>query len=399
MINEMTYDVLVVGARCAGASVAMLLARHGLRVLAVDRAGYGDDTLSTHALMRGGVMQLHRWGVLPAILRRGTPSVRMTAFHYGEDVIEIDIRPGQGVAALHAPRRTVLDAALVDAARASGAEVRHGLTLLDLHRRDDGRVTGATLQDRDGRRIMVRAGIVVGADGVNSTVARLVGAPVTHAAQHACAVVFGYFPDIGLDGYHWYYNPGVSAGVIPTNDNQHCVFAAMPPSRLRAGVRHDIGAGFRAVLGEASAGLASGMPQEAPSGGWRVFAGRKGFLRQPHGPGWALLGDAGYFKDPLTAHGITDALRDAEVLANAIARGTDAALADYAVIRDGLSLPLFRASEAIASFGWDLQTIREHHQDLNAAMKQETAVLAEMPPCGQPAVASPHPAHQQEKAA
>src|SRR6185437_15493512 len=126
----------------------------------------------------------------------------------------------------------------------------------------------------------------------------------------------------------------------------------MPPSRFRAVVRHDIGAGFRAVLAEASAGLASGMPQDAPSGGWRVFAGRKGFLRQPYGPGWALVGDAGYFKDPLTAHGITDALRDAEVLANAIARGTDAALADYAVIRDGLSLPLFRASEAIASFGW-----------------------------------------------
>src|SRR6476646_5773590 len=117
MFNHSRYDVLVVGARCAGAATAMLMARSGLRVLVIDRGRYASDTTSTHALMRGGVLQLHRWGLLPRIVAAGTPAVRVTAFHYGDDVVQVDIRPQHGVDALYAPRRTVLDTTLVDAAR------------------------------------------------------------------------------------------------------------------------------------------------------------------------------------------------------------------------------------------------------------------------------------------
>jgi menaquinone-9 beta-reductase len=106
-----------------------------------------------------------------------------------------------------------------------------------------------------------------------------------------------------------------------------------------------------------------------------VFAGRNGFLRQAHGPGWALVGDAGYFKDPLTAHGITDALRDAELLADASAAGTAAAFAEYAATRDALSIPLFEVSDAIAALDWDLDRIRALHQTLNQAMKREVEHL------------------------
>jgi 2-polyprenyl-6-methoxyphenol hydroxylase-like FAD-dependent oxidoreductase len=101
------YDAIVVGGRCAGAATAMLLARGGMRVLVVEAARPGTDTLSTHALMRGGVLQLHRWGLLDAVVDAGTPAIRSTEFAYGDDEVEtVDIRPSGGISALYAPRRT-----------------------------------------------------------------------------------------------------------------------------------------------------------------------------------------------------------------------------------------------------------------------------------------------------
>jgi menaquinone-9 beta-reductase len=97
MFNHSRYDALVVGARCAGAAAAMLMARCGLKVLVIDHGRYAADTTSTHALMRGGVLQLHRWGLLPRIVAAGTPAVRSTEFHYGEDVVQVEIRPQHGV--------------------------------------------------------------------------------------------------------------------------------------------------------------------------------------------------------------------------------------------------------------------------------------------------------------
>jgi 2-polyprenyl-6-methoxyphenol hydroxylase-like FAD-dependent oxidoreductase len=189
MRSSGTYDALVIGARCAGAATAMLMARRGMRVLAVDRGAYGSDTPSTHALMRGGVLQRRRWGLLPRLAAPGTPAVRSTVFHYGEEVVDITIRPGDGVDALCAPRRTVLDALLVDAAWGAGAEVRHGHSLIELTRRPDGRVAGAVLADPEGRRVEIAADLLVGADGVASTVARQVEAPVTREARQATAVI------------------------------------------------------------------------------------------------------------------------------------------------------------------------------------------------------------------
>ena len=126
------YDVVVVGARCAGASTAMLLARAGAKVLMVDRQKYGSDVVSTHALMRAGVIQLSRWGLLSKLMATGTPPVRRTAFHYGDEAVHIDVRPEHGVDFLCAPRRTALDSVLVDGAREAGVEVRHGVTVTGL---------------------------------------------------------------------------------------------------------------------------------------------------------------------------------------------------------------------------------------------------------------------------
>ena len=138
MFEHTTYDALVIGARCAGAATAMLMARSGLRVLAIDRGEYGADALSTHALMRAGVLQLHRWGALPKVVTAGTPSLRTATFHYGNNLVEVAIGSTHGVNALYAPRRTILDRLLVDAASEAGAEVRHGHALAGLLRSSAG---------------------------------------------------------------------------------------------------------------------------------------------------------------------------------------------------------------------------------------------------------------------
>jgi 2-polyprenyl-6-methoxyphenol hydroxylase-like FAD-dependent oxidoreductase len=356
----------------------MLLARRGLRVLAVESSRHGSDTLSTHALMRGGVLQLDRWGLLGRIEAAGTPAVRETSFHYGDEVVAVPIKPRDGVPALYAPRRSVLDALLADAAREAGAEVLHGSRVVDLVRSPGGRVEGAVIEHATSGTLRVQAGIVIGADGVTSTVARLAGAQAYRTGRHATAVVYGHWSGLAVDGYHWHYRPGVSTGVIPTNGGLTCVFAAMPARRFREEARFDLDAGYHRVMGECSPELAAAVSRGRRTGRLRGFAGQVGFFRQSWGPGWALVGDAAYFKDPLTAHGITDALRDAELLAGAVAAGSERALAEYQEARDGLSERLFGVTDTIASFEWDLPAVKQMHLALSEEMKREVDALVHL---------------------
>ncbi|WP_198370126.1 NAD(P)/FAD-dependent oxidoreductase [Roseomonas rosulenta] len=376
MHNTDRFDAVVVGARCGGAAAAMLMARKGMRVLALDRGGYGTDTLSTHALMRGAVMLLARWGVLPRLVEAGTPPIRRTTFHYGEEAIAVDLRPGDGVEALYAPRRTLLDSALVDAAAEAGVEIRHHHTVTGLRHDDAGRVAGVIAVDEAGREHAINAGLVVGADGTGSTVARLARAQVQQDARHAATCLYGYFPGLTDTGTHWHYAPGAGAGCIPTNAGRHVVFVSVPQARFAAELRGDRLDALRRVLRTDFPALAAELGDTRPDGDLMAFAGRKGFLRQAAGPGWALVGDAGYFKDPITAHGITDALRDAALLAEAAAEGGDAAFARFAARRDDLSLPLFRVTDEIAGYAWTLDEVKALHLDLNKAMKREVAALA-----------------------
>ncbi|MCT8328172.1 NAD(P)/FAD-dependent oxidoreductase [Albidovulum sediminis] len=365
-----TYDAIVVGARCAGAAVAMLLARQGARVLAVDHDQPGTDTMSTHALMRGAVFQLRKWGVLAEMEVRGTPAIRRTSFLYGDEAIDIDLRMEHGIDALLAPRRAILDAALAGAAAAAGAELRYGTGLAGLVRDAAGRVCGAELRLPSGGIETVRAPIVIGADGRRSAVARLAGAGILHRGRHAAACAYRYVEGLPNRGYRWHYAAGAAGGVIPTNEGLSCVFVALPPPVL-AEAR---AAGWEALLRHVPTlgdDLASARPVTAPV----VFPGLPGYFRQSAGPGWALVGDAGYFRDPITAHGITDAFRDAEILAGAVVHGR---VADYPLTRDALSRDFFELTDRLASFDWTLAEAKVLHQALNKTMKANQNWIAGM---------------------
>lgn len=375
--SDSLYDVIVVGARAAGAATAMLLARAGVRTLLLDHGSLGADTLSTHALMRGGVLQLSRWGLLGDIVAAGTPAVRRTRFDYADARIDIDIKSAHGVDALYAPRRTILDPLLVRAAAEAGAVVHHRTSVHDLLT-SYGRVTGVRAIAADGASVDIGAPLVVGADGIRSTVARRTGAPYTRVGAHTAANTYGYWTDLSVDGYEWVFRRGGSCGVIPTNDGKACVFAGGPASRIgRGGV-----ALITDVVAEAAPELSDRLRSATAPQGTRTWNGHHGFMRRAHGPGWALVGDAGYFKDPISAHGITDALRDAELLARAIIDGAAGersrrtALEWYEETRDALSIPLFDVVDRIAGHEWDDAEIAALLLQLSTAMADEVDFLA-----------------------
>lgn len=371
------YDVIVVGGRAAGATTAFLLARRGLRTLLLDDRPRGSDTLSTHALMRPGVLQLARWGLLDEIVAAGTPPVKRTTFRHGDENVVISIKPSHGVDALYAPRRTVLDPLLVRAAERAGAEVHHQTSVKDVIVRD-GRVVGVHAVTAGTRAVDLGAPLVIGADGVHSMIARRAGAPFSRVGAHAAAATYAYWSGLPTDGYEWNFYPDACSGVIPTNNGLACVFASASPERIgRGGV-----ARIHELVAEGSPALEQRLRDAPAPRSARTWHGHHSFLRRSHGPGWALVGDAGYFKDPLSAHGLTDAFRDAELLAQAVVYGfgnratLDDALANYEVTRDRLSIPLFDVVDRIAGQQWNDEEIASLLLQLSSLMVDEVEVLA-----------------------
>jgi 2-polyprenyl-6-methoxyphenol hydroxylase-like FAD-dependent oxidoreductase len=347
-----------------------------MKVLVIDRARYGADTVSTHAFMRGGVVLLQRWGLLPAIEASGSPPVRMTTFHYGDETIPVEIKPKDGVDALYAPRRTVLDAILGDAAAAAGVDLRYGVKLVDLVRADSGRVSGVVLEDGHGDVVRVDAGLVIGADGIKSTVAGLVDAPVLEQRSVVGGVAYGYWSGLALDGYHWHYAVGVGAGAIPTTGGDTLIFAAATGEEFRREARLDLAGWFRRTLAKGAPGLATRIMNRPPVEPLHAFPGTPGYIRQAHGPGWALVGDAGFFRDPITAHGMTDALRDSSLLIEAYVRDGEAGLADYAREREPWAREMLDVTDAIASYDWTMDTVKPLHKRLSKMMSRESEMLA-----------------------
>jgi flavin-dependent dehydrogenase len=380
------YDAVIVGGRIAGASTALLLARAGARVAVVERSRLGSDTLSTHALMRAGVVQLSRWGLLERLISADTPSIASALFHYGDGTTtRVSIRPAAGVDALYAPRRYLLDRLLADAAAEAGAEILPEMTVTGLRRDDSGRVCGVYLVGRAGRALELPAVTTVGADGIRSTVADLVQAPVVRHGRTASAVLYRYVAGLPTDGYEWAYGDGAAAGLIPTNNGETGVFVSAASDRWRAIRRAGGEHAFAALLARAAPGLRDRIASAGQAGRLRGWAGTPGYVRRPWGPGWALVGDAGYYKDPITTHGMTDAMRDAELLADAIlasntsGRPPVAALARYQATRDRLSSDLFAATETVAGYGWTTDGVLTLLRRVSSAMSDEVDYLESLP--------------------
>ncbi len=377
------FDVIVVGARVAGASTAMLLAQQGHHVLVMDRAPMPSDTVSTHAMLRTGVLQLSRWGLLDRVIDSGAAPIREITLGFGRERISFEVRSSHGIDTLYAPRRVVLDRILLEAAQSSGAEFFGETRLTGVRRDEDGNICGVAAE-RSGEVLELDARMVIGADGVWSRVANLVQAPIQRGHRPTNAVHYAYYRDVRQRGFWFQFTPGVNAGIIPTNDDLCCVFVGRP-SREVAAFRADPEAEFHRLLRMAGSDLA-----ERVSAGSRVsqFRGTKGLpgqIRKPFGPTWALVGDAGYTKDPISAHGISDALRDAELCARAVDRAIRRpeeaveAMSEYQQIRDELSSVMFGESEALAAYHWEADEASARMRLISQAVREECDALMSLP--------------------
>jgi 2-polyprenyl-6-methoxyphenol hydroxylase-like FAD-dependent oxidoreductase len=344
------YDVIVVGARSAGAPTAMLLARAGHRVLVVDRATFPSDTVSTHLVHPPGVEAWERWGVLDRIVASGPPPIHTYAFDFGP--FTISGSPGHDGAVSYAPRRTVVDKILVDAAAEAGAEVREGFTVVGLES-DAGRVVGISGHGRDGRTVVERAAIVVGADGRHSTVAEAVGAEAYDERPHLQASYYAYWSGMPMDGrFETSIRPGAGFAAWPTNDDLTLVIAGRPFAEFET-YRRDIESMFLATI------------DVAPEFAKRLRAGKRetrfvgasvaNYFRRPFGPGWVLAGDSGYNLDFVTALGMSDAYLSAEQVASAIDQvlegsvAFDDAMATYQASRDEHVRPFYEFTTGLAT--------------------------------------------------
>lgn len=345
------YDAIVVGARAAGSPTAMLLARKGCKVLVVDRATFPSDTVSTHLIHPPGVAALKRWGLLERTVATGCPPIHTYAFDFGPFTISgvpgIDEAP-----VAYAPRRTVLDKLLVDAASEAGAELREAFTVEEVLI-EDGRVTGIRGHAKGGKAVAELADVVVGADGRHSMVAEAVAPEQYNEKPHLQGSHYSYWSGLPMDGrFETYIRPGRGFAAWPTHDDLTVVIVGWPFAEFGA-YRDDAEGSYLKTL------------ELVPSFAERIrratretrFVGTAvpNFFRKPYGPGWALVGDAGYNKDFITAHGMHDAFRDAELCATALdetfsdARSFDEAMAEYQSARDMHALPFYEFTTQIAT--------------------------------------------------
>jgi len=353
------YDAIVVGARCAGSPTAMLLARQGYRVLVVDRATFPSDTLSTHMIHGPGIAALRRWRLLDQVVATGCPPIETYSFDFGPFTITGNPRAQGGIATAYAPRRTVLDKILVDAASQAGAEVREGFTVDDVVV-EDGFVVGIRGHGEGGGTVFERARVVIGADGRNSHVAKVVGPEQYHDKPKLQWSSYTYWSGLPVDGFEIVVRPDRGWGALPTNDGLTLLVVGWPHGESAA-YKADIETNYLKTLELAPeiADRVRAATREARFAGGAV----PNFFRKPFGPGWTLVGDAGYTKDPITAQGISDAFRDAELCSTALDQTFDGgrpfhdAMSEYHRARDA-------AVAAIYDFTTQLATLQAPPEEM-----------------------------------
>ena len=335
------YDAIIVGARCAGSPTAMLLARKGYRVLLVDKSSFPSDIMSTHYIHPPGIAHLQRWGLRERLHATGCPpitelTVEMGGLPFSPPPPSADLPPPPPA---YCPRRTVLDKLLVDAAVEAGVELREDFPVKELDW-DGDRVTGIR-----GASATEQARIVIGADGMHSLVAKAVQAPEYNTRPSLSFGYYNYWSNVPLTGAEIHFTLDGGALAFPTHEGRYCI-AVGGPVELFHEFRNDIPGNFWKTI-EKIPSLHEAMSDAKAEERYIGTADQPNFFRRPFGPGWALVGDAGYHRDFITGLGITDAFRDAELLADAIDAGfsgrkpLDEALADYERGRNEIAEPLY----------------------------------------------------------
>jgi flavin-dependent dehydrogenase len=345
------YDAIVVGARCAGSPTAMLLARQGYRVLVVDRATFPSDTVSTHVVQAPAVAALHRWGLLDQVIASGAPAIETYSFDFGPITISGTPRPTHGFSAAYAPRRRVLDQILVDAALRAGAELRERFSV-DEYLVEDGAVVGVRGHDHAGGSVVEHARVVIGADGRNSTLARVVAAERYAEKPRAQWAYYTYFADLPVNGFEICIRPHRGWGAAATNDGLTMLVMGWPFADADAIKADPEGNVLKTLelVPEFAERVRAATRVERFTG-----AGVPGYLRKPYGPGWVLVGDAAYTKDPITAQGIIDAFCDAESVSAALhevwsgGARFDEVMARHQAGRDARVMPIYEFTSQLAT--------------------------------------------------
>ena len=339
-----SYDAIVVGARCGGAPTAMLLARKGYRVLMVDRATFPSDTVSTHFIHAPGMAALQRWGLRETLADTGCPSIRRYSFDFGPFTIEGAPRAVDGVDEAFCPRRLVLDTMLVHAAADAGVEVREAFSVDDVLI-EDGVVVGVRGKDAGGRTVTEHAKVVIGADGRNSSVVKAVRPEQYNEKPAVGPAFYSYWSGVGSSGFEVAVRDRCGMAAFPTHDDLTLVIVGLTEEDFKT-ARNDVEGTFLRTMDQAPAlgdRVRSGKREER----FRAATDLAGYFRKPFGPGWALVGDAGYHLHPITAQGITDAFMDAERLAAALdavfteRSSYDEAMGTYQSARDEHVMPMY----------------------------------------------------------
>jgi flavin-dependent dehydrogenase len=338
------YDAIVLGARVAGSPTAMLLARKGYRVLLVDRASFPSDTMSTHQVQIPGSIALKRWGLLDKVLATWPGTARHVRFDMGAAVLEGDYPTVDDVNSVYSPRRYLLDKILVDAAVEAGAELREDFIVEELLW-DDGHMVGIRGRSKNGGAVTEQAREIIGADGKHSLVAIAANALQYDEFPSLTCGYYSYWEGVPVNGGEIYSRGKRLIGVWPTNDNLTLIYVAWPADefdQFRADVEGNYGKTIDLVPGLAER-VHQGKRAERIVG----TGDMPNFYRKPYGAGWALVGDAGYIKDPITGLGISDAFRDAELLADAVDAGfagrqpLETPLSEYEQQRNAASKPAY----------------------------------------------------------
>lgn len=362
------YDAIIIGARCAGSPAAMLLARKGYKVLLLDKSSFPSDTISTHIIWPTGTSYLREWGLLDKVVATGVPKHKKVTLDFGDITLSGEPPSFNGQDWWITPRRTVLDKILVDAAIEAGVEFRDNCSFEKLII-ENGMVTGVSYHKKNGESGIEKARIVIGADGKNSEVARQVSAPVYNEVPSMTCWYYSYWSNF-LDAEIVLASRSDCAfGIIPTNDGLTILGVVVKPGQFKE-FRKDVEGNYQRAfqLVPEIAGKLVKARREAPI---FAMADLPNFFRKPFGPGWALVGDAGYHRDPVTGQGISNAFESADLLATALDKAFsgkvdfETVLLNYQQARDEMVMPMYGLTCDFAR----LEPPPQEMQELIIAMK------------------------------